>query len=405
MKHKASRRTFLQAGLVLPATELISLQGKEAGSQGSGKVVYRTLGKTGLNPSGVGYGLGQYPDPDIITRCIELGVNYFDTARFYGEGNSERMLSIAMRGKRDKVLISTKTSSSKKEDIFKDIDTSLQVLGTDHVDVLLMASRDTPERIPSEAVEAMEILKKQGKIRAFGCSTHDPNNMVDHVIKCKLDVVQTSYSYVIGGVYRDAALKKLHEAGIGVVAMKPVIGLTSAPKQRGPMPEYFNDRMLKAYGFATPPTDFSYQPPLKAGEETGVAALKWVLRNPAISTSVPHHESVHELEMNIRAMSGPYTPADEKLLYVRSRENSPLYCRMCYQCKGQCPKGVPVTDELRFLAYNDFGRSLEQARLNFVELPREVRNLRCSDCSSCAIKCPNGVMVRERLIRAQELLA
>jgi predicted aldo/keto reductase-like oxidoreductase len=78
---------------------------------------------------------------------------------------------------------------------------------------------------------------------------------------------------------------------------------------------------------------------------------------------------------------------------------------MCYQCKGQCPQGVPVTDVLRFLAYNDFGGSLYQARLNFMDLPRKIRNVRCSECPSCAVQCPNGVMVRDRLIRAQELLA
>ena len=405
MKHKSSRRTFLQAGLMLPAAELISSCNLEAASQAPGEVVYRTLGKTGLKVSGVGYGLGQYPDPDIIARCIELGVNYFDTGRIYGGGHSERIFGISIKGRRDKVLISTKTGESTKEAILKDIDVSLQTLGTDHVDVYHLHGRDTPERAPQEAIEALRIIKKQGKTRAIGLSTHDPNNMVDYIIQSGLDVVQTSYSYVIGGVYRDAAIKKLHDAGIGVVAMKPVIGLTNAPREMGPMPDYFNERMLKAYGFTSPPRDFSYQPPLKAGEETGVAALRWVLRNPGVSTSVPHHESVHELEMNIRAMTGPFTPADEKLLYVRKEENSPLYCRMCYQCKGQCPQGLPVTDMLRFLAYNDFGRSLQQARLSFMELPREVRNLRCSDCSSCAIQCPNGVMVRDRLIRAQELLA
>ncbi len=109
--------------------------------------------------------------------------------------------------------------------------------------------------------------------------------------------------------------------------------------------------------------------------------------------------------MNVRAMTGSYAPADEKLLYVRNEENRPYYCRMCYQCNGQCPRGVPVTDELRFLAYHDFGRSLYQARLSFMDLPRKIRDVRCSDCSSCVIQCPNGVMVRERLIRAQDLLA
>jgi aryl-alcohol dehydrogenase-like predicted oxidoreductase len=380
MKHKSSRRKFLQAGLMLPAAELLASHSRGPVFQAPAEIVYRTLGKTGLKVSAVGYGLGYDPDPDIVARCIDLGINYFDTSRVYAQGNSERILGAAIKGKRDRIVISTKTPSRTKADILKDMDASLQTIGTDHVDVYHLHARDTPERVPDEAVEALQILKKQGKTRAIGLSTHDPNNMVDHIIKCGLDAVQTTYSYAIGAPYRDAAIKRLQDAGIGVIAMKVVIALTTAPK------------------------DLSQKPKLKA-EETPVAAIRWVLRNPAISTTVPHHGSIKELEMNIRGMTGSYSPADEKLLYVRNEQIRPLYCRMCYQCKDQCLQGVPVTDELRFLAYNDFGGSLFQARLSFMELPRKVRNVRCSDCSFCTVQCPNGVRVRDRLIWAQELLA
>jgi predicted aldo/keto reductase-like oxidoreductase len=109
--------------------------------------------------------------------------------------------------------------------------------------------------------------------------------------------------------------------------------------------------------------------------------------------------------MNVRAMSEPYTPADEKLLYVLNEQIRPYYCRMCYQCKGQCPKGLLVTDILRFLAYHDFCGNYHQAAMNFRDLSKEIRDVRCSDCSVCAIKCRNGVQVRDRLMRAQQLLA
>ena len=380
MKSRSSRREFLKAGLAMPAAGLISSRSLEAFSQAPADVIYRTLGNTGLKVSAVGYGLGYDPEPDIVARCIDLGINYFDTAPNYGNGESERILGASIKGKRDKVVISTKANTRTKAEILKEMDASLQKIGTDYVDVYHLHARDTPERAPEETIEALQILKQQGKTRAIGFSCHDPNNMADYAIKCKLDVVQTTYSYAIGGPFRDAAIKKLHDAGIGVIAMKVIIGLTTAPK------------------------DMSQKPKLKA-EETPVAALRWVLRNPAIDTTVPHHGSIKEVEMNVRAMTGSYSPADEKLLYVRNEQNRPYYCRMCYHCKGQCPRGVPVTDELRFLAYNDFGRSLFQAQLSFMELPRKIRNVRCSDCTSCVIQCPNGVMVRDRLIRAQELLA
>ena len=82
MRLKSSRRKFLQAGLMLPAAELISSRTPaEAFSQAPAGIVYRTLGRTGLKVSGVGYGLGNYPLTDVITRCVDLGINYFDTAR------------------------------------------------------------------------------------------------------------------------------------------------------------------------------------------------------------------------------------------------------------------------------------------------------------------------------------
>jgi uncharacterized protein len=380
MKSKSSRREFLRAGLAMPAAGLIASHGFEGFSQEPVEVTHRTLGNTGLKVSAVGYGLGYDPESEILARCLDLGVNYFDTSLDYAQGDSERALGAAIKGKRNKVVISTKSPSRTKADILKNIDASLQNIGTDYVDVYHLHARDTPERAPEEAIEALHLLKQQGKVRAIGFSCHDPNNMADYAIKCKLDVVQTTYSYAIGAPFREAAIKKLHDAGIGVIAMKVIIGLTMAPH------------------------DKAQKPKLKA-DETPVAALRWVLRNPAIGTTVPHHGSVKELEMNIRGMTGSYSPADEKLLYVRNEQNRPYYCRMCYQCNGRCPQGVPVTDELRFLAYNDFSGSLYQARLNFMELPRKVRSVHCRDCSSCVIHCPNGVMVRDRLIRAQELLA
>jgi uncharacterized protein len=188
--------------------------------------------------------------------------------------------------------------------------------------------------------------------------------------------VQTTYSYAIGAPFRQAAIAKLHDAGIGVVAMKVIIAVAG-----------FVPREVKL-------------PP-----EGPLAAVKWVLLNPAISTTVPYVKSISELEMNVRAMTESYTAQDEKMLYARNREIGPFYCRMCYECKGKCPNGVPVTDELRYLAYHDFGGSFQQARGSFLSMPKEIRSVRCSDCAACAIQCPNGVEVRSRLIRAQELLA
>ncbi len=380
MSSNPSRRQFLQAGLALPAAGLVTSGGLDSAfQQEPPKVVYRTLGKTGLKVSGVGYGIGFVPHTDVVARAIDMGINYYDTSRDYKD--SEKIFSEVIKGKRDKIVIATKSPSRRKADILKDLDTSLQTLGTDYVDIWHLHARDTPAAIPDEAIEAMQLCKKSGKARFLGFSCHDPNNMVDFLINSKtFDVMQTTYSFPIGGRYREAAVNKLREAGIGVIAMKVVVALTG----------------LHLKNFDNPPATKGEGP---------LAGIKWVLKNPAIGTTVPFMQTIPELEMNFRAMSEPFTPTDEKLLYVLNEQIRPLYCRMCYECKGQCPKGVPVTDVLRFLAYHDFCGNYHQAAVSFRDLAKEIRDVRCSDCSTCAVKCPNGVHVQDRLIRAQELLA
>jgi uncharacterized protein len=378
MKRNPSRRTFLQAGLALPAAGLISSHSPVLFSPPPAGLVYRTLGKTGLKVTAVGCAAGAVPDPDILARALDLGINYYDTARIYGQGKSEQILGKALQGKRNKIILASKTYSNTKAKILEDIETSLTTLGTDHLDIYHQHSRHEPKEITDEMIETMELVKKQGKTRFIGVSTHDPNAMVDFILKVgKFDVVQTTYSYAIGAPYRDGAIAKLHNAGIGVVAMKVVIA-TATPK--GDKGNHLSN-------------------------EGGLAAIKWVLRNPGISTTVPWSETMDELEINFRAMTEDFTPQDEKLLFARSEQIRELYCRMCFQCKGKCPKGVPVADELRMLAYNDFAGNFHQAREAFWELPRNIRNIRCTDCEECVIQCKNGVKVRDRLIRAQELLA
>ena len=348
---------------------------------------YAHLGRTGVVVSRLCLGTMNFgprtSEEDsfaIMDKALELGINYFDTSRVYGE--SEKIFSGVIKGRRDKIHIATKSGVRRKADIKKDMDTSLQMLGTDYVDIYHLHARDNPTAIPDEALEAMQELKQAGKARFVGFSCHDPNRMADFLLETKtFDVIQTTYSYAIGGYYRDAAIKKLADAGIGIIAMKVVIALTG----------------LNLEGL------FDAKPRTK--DEGPLAGIKWVLKNPAIGTTVPFMQTIEELEMNFRAMSEPYTPADEKLLYVLNEQIRPFYCRMCYECSGQCPNGMPVTDVMRFLAYNDFCGNYHQAKLNFRNLPKEVQGVNCSECSACAIKCPNGVHVRDRLIRAQELLA
>ena len=139
---------------------------------------------------------------------------------------------------------------------------------------------------------------------------------------------------------------------------------------------------------------------------TPLAALKWVHRSPLFGTAIPSMVDMDQLEENVRAMSEPYTAEDGKLA---GRGERPRRARIIAGCASpapaNAPKGVPVPEELRFLSYADFYGQFALGREHFLELPERVRQTRCEDCATCAVRCPNGVKVRERLTRAQQVFA
>src|ERR1051325_3259645 len=108
MKISTSRRNFLSAGMVLPVAgistkmKLFDLHSasSEPAKTAPVKLEYRTLGRTGLKVTSVGFGCMITSDPSVITRAADLGVNYFDTARGYQQGNNERMVGSALKEKR-----------------------------------------------------------------------------------------------------------------------------------------------------------------------------------------------------------------------------------------------------------------------------------------------------------------
>jgi hypothetical protein len=136
-----------------------------------------------------------------------------------------------------------------------------------------------------------------------------------------------------------------------------------------------------------------------------LAALKWVLKNDYIHTTIPGMTDMDQLEENLKAMSEPYSAHEEQLLAHQLDLITPLYCRTCGECDGHCAKGLPVPDVLRYVMYADGYGQFELGRDHFKQLPAELASVRCGDCPTCTVKCSHGVMVRERLTRAQEIFA
>jgi predicted aldo/keto reductase-like oxidoreductase len=337
------------------------------------KLGYRTLGKTGLKVTTVGFGCMITSDPSVVQRAADLGITYFDTARGYQRGNNERMVGAALGSKRKQVVLSTKTEARDKAGQLSELDTSLRELNTDYVDIWYLHGKNSPADIHDDMIEALELAKQQGKARFVGISTHSGQQQLLPWMAQKgvFDVVLAAFNFSMDpGI--EQAIDAAAKAGMGVVAMKVMAGGSRNQKlaQNGAM----------------------------------LAALKWVVNHPNVATTVPSMTDMDQLEQNLKAMGSPLSDDDHKQLAAHLELIQPLYCRMCGKCEGACAQGLPVADVLRFLTYADGYGQFALARERYLELA-QAPGARCADCSACTVQCPHGVHVAARMTRAQELLS
>ena len=377
MNCDTTRRGFLASAALYPAAEALPA---------APSVRYAKLGKTGLKISKYVFGSMITSDPAVIEPAFDVGVNCFTTARDYQNGNNERLLGAALKGKRDKVVLSTesidmmwrpKTEKETTEYVLNNLNTSLKELQTDYVDLFFLHHKDEPGWISDEALEAVRIAKKQGKIRHAGITTHTLPKMADYLVKSDLfEVVIPIYNFTMdAGMH--AAAKQVHDAGIGVIAMKVMAGGLRADK---PLAQ------LKRPGALA-------------------AALKWVINNPSVDAAAVSTTDVDQLEENARAISESFTDGERQLLAEVLRDSGPSYCRLCGRCEGTCSKGLPIPEILRCGMYAEGYGQFALGRGKFLELPSVVRDQRCGECSTCSVQCAYGVGVADRVSRTQELLA
>jgi predicted aldo/keto reductase-like oxidoreductase len=390
MKPKTSRREFLSVGMMLPAAGMSSKlglwtpSGESVSDTGSSpvKLDFRTLGRTGLKVTTMGFGCMITSDPSVITRAADMGINYFDTARGYQHGNNERMVAAALGAKRKQIVLSTKSTAKDKDALLKDLETSLHELNTDYVDIWYLHAKGSPDEIHDDMIEAQQLAKKQGKVRFTGVSTHSGQQQLLPWMAQKgvFDVVLAAYNFSMDSSM-DQALQTAAKSGMGVVAMKVMAG-----GFRGPRPGIPALEKLKQKGAL-------------------LAALKWVINKPYVSTTIPSMTDMDQLEENVQSMAHPLSASDQKLLAEHLEQIRPLYCRMCGECNGTCQKGLPVADMLRCLTYADGYGQFALGRERFLEAAQEQVAVRCGDCTECTVKCPHGVQVSKRMTRAQELFA
>jgi aryl-alcohol dehydrogenase-like predicted oxidoreductase len=220
---------------------------------------YRTLGRTGLRVSEIGVGGAQFGlknymgtfDPfteaaqqattATIRRALELGYTYFDSAPGYGDGRSEEMMGVALKGHRDEITLATKVSGGQwtPAQIRASVEASLRRLQTDVIDVIQFHGGWYPHEhvdliLNDGGLEEFKRLRNEGKVRYLGFTTEGPSAGVEELIASgEFDTMQVRYSLMYqhpSDWHNDTGvIRQAEEQGMGVILMRP---LTSGVFQR-----------------------------------------------------------------------------------------------------------------------------------------------------------------------------
>jgi aryl-alcohol dehydrogenase-like predicted oxidoreductase len=309
---------------------------------------FRTLGRTGIRISEIGFGawaiggtaeasgmpLGWGPASDddslaAIRRARDLGVNFFDTADSYGFGRSESLLGIVLSRRRQDVVIGTKVGVVRtsggalrkdfsREHIFHAVNGSLKRLRTDYIDIYQLHNPTVADLRRGEILEAMDVLQDAGKIRFWGVSISTVDEGIEIVRNGWGHTIQVLYN-VLNQEPADELLPRAKERGFGVIARVPLAsGLLTGKYREGAVfpsddvrQSFLTQRRLAE---VTPKVDEVRAIVGGAARNVAEGALRFVLANDAVSTVIPGARTARQVEANVAA-SEAKLPADvvEKL--------------------------------------------------------------------------------------------
>lgn len=334
-----------------------------------------------------------------IMYAIEQGVNYFDTAYIYS-GSEEALGTILHKnGVREKIKIATKLPHylmKTREDMEKKFAEQLKRLKTDYIDFYLMhmlPDKETWEKlINAGALEWLEGLKKEGKIRNLGFSYHgNTDTFIELLNAYDWDFCQVQYNYMDENSQAGRrGIEAAAEKGIPVIIMEPLRG-----------GRLVNDLPKKAVEAFTESS---------RGYSAAEWALRWLLNQKEISVILSGMNSMEMLEENIRiaseAEADSMTPGDLATIAKVKKafdEVTKVPCTGCSYCMP-CPFGVDIPGSFRCLnvSYTDSYANGFREYFMCTTMKKEPSNAGlCRKCGRCEKHCPQSIHIRDELVRVK----
>lgn len=327
---------------------------------------FKKLGRTNLKVSTVSFGGipiqrdGVDNTKDIIDCLIKHGVNYIDTARAYTV--SEEYLGHALVGKRDQFILATKSMVRSYEGMKADIDTSLEKLQTDYIDIYQVHNikdNEYEDLFKKEgAYRALEEAKQEGKIGFIGVTIHsvDSLKVVVEQYPMKFDTVMFPFNIV--ELQGKELLEQAQKLGIGTISMKPLAGGN------------IDDYML---------------------------AIKFILADGCCDITIPGMGNVEEVEKNISAWHCDASLSDdeEKKVLLLRKELGTNFCRRCGYCMP-CSVGIDIPTNFLMANYLNKYEGLQAwAKSRYASFSTKAKH--CIKCGKCEPKCPYNLPIIEML--------
>lgn len=332
---------------------------------------YVQLGQTDMRVSRVSFGaipirrLSFAGAEKVILQSIERGINFFDTARGYGD--SEEMLGAALGRRRKDIFLATKSGKRTADELTEELHTSLKNLRTDYVDLYQLHNVRTEEDYetvfgPDGAMEAVARAQSQGKIRSIGITSHDEAISLRAIDSGEFATIMVPFNFM-ESEFGEEVLPAAADAQMGAIIMKPFAG-----------------GML----------------------DEASLALRYVLTFSEDAVAIPGMAALDEVQENteIGAVAEPLSESERGRLEAQRAQLGSEFCRGCEYCQP-CPNDVDISRVLR----SERGlRRLGQSWLqdNLAEIEDNVE--RCDECETCRPRCPYDLDIPRLLREKREIL-
>ncbi len=314
-----------------------------------------TLGQTGITTNKNAFGalpiqrISDEAAVHLLRKAYENGITFFDTARWYTD--SEHKLGLAFEGVRDKIFIATKTGAKNAEEFWKDLETSLNNLKTDYIDIYQFHNPDFVPKPGDESglYDAAQEAKEQGKIRHIGITNHRLAVAHEAIDSGLYEMLQFPFSYL--ATEKELELvEKCKKANMGFIAMKALSGglITNSAAAYAYLAQFEN--VLPIWGVQ---------------RENELDEFLSYIDNPPTMT---------------KELSG--------LIEHDKEELSGDFCRGCGYCMP-CPKGIEINTCARMSLL--LRRSPSAGHLSEAGQAMMKKIEDCIHCNQCKSKCPYGL--------------